>query len=54
MDIKYNIPVYQMWNTQIYKYAYTQIQKAQKTQHVLYFLKAWYYVRKLAEIRLIC
>ena len=40
-DIKYDIPVYQMENTPIHKYANTQIQSAQKTQHVLYFLKAW-------------
>ena len=30
-----------MENTPIHKYANTQIQSAQKTQHVLYFLKAW-------------
>ena len=32
-DIKYHIPMYQMGNT--------QLQSAQKTTHVLYFLKVW-------------
>ena len=40
MDIKYNIPVYQMWNTQIHKYTNTQIKSALKTQHMLYFWKS--------------
>ena len=40
-DIKYDFPVYQMENTQIHKYANTQNLSAWKTQHVLYFWKAW-------------
>ena len=31
-DIEYDIPVYQMWNTQIHKYTNTQIRKYTNTR----------------------
>ena len=37
MDIKYNIPVYQMWNTQIHKYTN---KKCFKDQTCAVFLKS--------------